>query len=58
MNYRVYLNGHLYSEFEETAYGYKLAEGEFNNLKRRHSKDGTRVTLCGVFGDIIEDFNK
>lgn len=57
MNYKVYLNGQLYSEFEETQWGYNRAKAEFNNLKRRHSKDGKRVTLCGVFGDILEDMN-
>lgn len=55
MNYRIYKNGDLYSEYEETSYGYRMAINEFQTLKKRHKKDGTRITLCGVFGDILAD---
>ena len=58
MSYKIYKNGAIYSEYEETSHGYNMAKSEFNNLKRRHKKDGARITLYGVFGDILEDTKK
>ena len=58
MSYKIYKNGFFYSEYEETSHGYNMAKSEFNNLKRRHKKDGERITLCRVLGDILEDTKK
>ena len=55
MSYKIYKNGNLYSEYEETSHGYWMAKSEFETLKSRHKKDGARITLCGGFGDILED---
>lgn len=54
MSYKIYKNGNLYSEYEETSHGYNMAKSEFKTLKRRHKKDGAIITLCGVFGDVLE----
>ena len=54
MSYKIYKNGVFYSEYEETSHGYNMAKSEFDNLKCRHKKDGARITLYGVFGDILE----
>ena len=55
MGYKLYKNGKLYSEYGDYSHDYTMAKNEFNELKRRHKKDGARITLCGMFGDILED---
>lgn len=58
MGYRIYKNNVLFSEYGLSSHDYVLAKDEFEKLRSRHKKDGVRITLCGVFGDILEDYNR
>lgn len=55
MSYRIFLNGYIHSEYKETPRGYNMAKSEFENLKKIHKGNGARITLCGVFGDILDE---